>query len=204
MEKAAALNPQLFRLTEFATGLLCLVCVCVSGLEASAQRRPNETFPQLAEKAKKASEENRLEEASRLYSKALLMKPRWTEGWWSLGTLEYDQDHYSKAAQAFEKLLALDAKNGTAHAMLGLCQFELGEDAPALKNLLAAESLGITKDEQLRKVTLYHLGVLELRRGSYGAARESMGQLIRDRVRSKELRVEGTVLPGLRAPGGAS
>ena len=71
--------------------------------------------------------------------------------------------------------------------MLGLCQFELGEDAQALKNLLAAENLGILKQEELRKVTLYHLGVLQLRAGQFGAARESMGQLIRDHVRTKEL-----------------
>ena len=184
MEKGAALNPHKVRL---AIGFLCFICTFAAGMRASAQARTGETFGQLAEKAKKASDENRLDEASRLYARALAMRPRWTEGWWSLGTLEYDQDHYSKAAQAFEKVVALDPKNGTAHAMLGLCQFELGKDASALKNLVAAESLGILKDEQLRKVTLYHLSVLQLRAGRYGAARESMGQLIRDRVRTKEL-----------------
>lgn len=115
------------------------------------------------------------------------MRPKWVEGWWSLGTLEYDQDHYAKAARDFEKLIILDEKNGTAHAMLGLCQFELGKDESALKNLLAAEQLGVVKDEQLRKVALYHLGVLQLRTGKYGAAKETLGQLVRDRVRTKEL-----------------
>jgi len=184
MEKGAALNPIIVRLL---LGFLCFSCTFAVGVPAGAQTKTGETFAQVAEKAKKASDTNRLAEASRLYARALTMRPRWTEGWWSLGTLEYDQDHYLKAAQAFEKLLALDPKNGTAHAMLGLCQFELGKDVPALKNLLAAETLGILKDEQLRKVTLYHLSVLELRAGRYGAARESMGQLIRDRIRTKEL-----------------
>jgi tetratricopeptide (TPR) repeat protein len=71
--------------------------------------------------------------------------------------------------------------------MLGLCQFELGKDEPALQNLLAAEQLGVLKDLQLRKVALYHMGVLELRAGKYGDARETFGQLARDRVRTKEL-----------------
>lgn len=184
MEKGVALNSFIVRL---AFVLFCFFCAFTIEIPASAQTRTGETFTQVAEKAKKASDENRLDDASRLYERALAMRPGWTEGWWSLGTVEYDQDHYLKAAQAFEKVLALDPKNGTAHAMLGLCQFELGKDAPALKNLVAAEMLGILKDEQLRKVTLYHLSVLQLRAGKYGAARESMGQLIRDRIRTKEL-----------------
>jgi tetratricopeptide (TPR) repeat protein len=109
------------------------------------------------------------------------------EGWWSLGTIEYDQDHYAKAAQDFERLLALDPRNGTAHAMLGLCQFELDKDDLALKNLLKAEALGVVKDEQLRKVALYHMGILELRLRKFGDAKETLDQLARLHVRTKEL-----------------
>jgi tetratricopeptide (TPR) repeat protein len=144
-------------------------------------------FKSLSEQAAKASSENRLDEAAALYAKALALRPRWTDGWWSLATIEYDRDHYAKAAHAFEKVIALDSKNGTAHAMLGLCQFELHQDDAALKNLLAAENIGVIKDQQLRIVALYHMGVLELRFGKYGAAKETFGQLARDHIRSKEL-----------------
>lgn len=144
-------------------------------------------FQALSEQAAKASAENHLDEAATLYAKALALRPKWTDGWWALGTIEYDRDHYAKAAHAFEKVIALDNKNGTAHAMLGLCQFELHQDAPALKNLLAAENLGVAKDQQLRIVALYHMGVLELRTGKYGAARETFGQLARDHIRTPEL-----------------
>jgi predicted Zn-dependent protease len=146
-------------------------------------------FKTLSERAAKAAEENRLEEAAALYRKALGLKPGWADGWWSLATIEYDQDQYAKAARDFERLLALDAKNGSAHAMLGLCQFELGKDQPALENLLAAEQLGVLKDMRLRNVALYHLGLLQLRAGKYGGAKESFGQLARDRIRTKELTV---------------
>lgn len=153
----------------------------------SSPQQKSATFDQLVEKAKRASEENRLDEAAALYRKALSLRPRWTEGWWSLGTLEYDQDHYAKAAQAFERLLALDPANGTAHAMLGLCQFELSKDEPALNNLLKAEQLGVIKDERLRKVALYHMGVLELRAHKFDDAKETLDQLARLGVRTKEL-----------------
>jgi tetratricopeptide (TPR) repeat protein len=144
-------------------------------------------FKSLSEQAARASSENRLDEAVILYRKALALRPKWTEGWWALATIEYDQDHYAKAARDFEKLIALDERNGTAHAMLGLCQFELGKDEAALKNLLSAENLGVVKDQQLRRVALYHMGLLELRAGKYGAGKETFGQLARDGIRTREL-----------------
>lgn len=162
--------------------------LCFSSDHAVAQKKSSSAgFATISKRAAEARDADRLKEAAILYTKALALQPRWIEGWWSLGTLEYDQDHYAKAAIDFEKVIALDAKNGTAHAMLGLCQFELGKDDLALRNLLAAENLGVVKNEELRKVALYHLGVLELRAGKYGAAKETLGRLARDRVRTKEL-----------------
>jgi len=155
---------------------------------ALAQSAPGtRTFGDLARAAAEARDADRLEEATTLYSKALAIRPRWTDGWWSLGTVQYDLDHYADAARSFQRLIILDPRNGTAHVMLGLCQFELGKDDPSLKNLLAAEQLGILKDVRLRTVALYHLGVLQLRAGRYGAAKESFGQLVKDRIRTKEL-----------------
>src|SRR5216683_6213526 len=120
------LNVYRLRTTRLATGLVLAGWLMTPGTRAAEEQ--GSAFRRLEERAKKASEENRLEEAGRLYARALALRPRWAEGWWSLGTLEYDQDHYSKAALEFEKLIALDSANGTAHAMLGLCQFELSQD----------------------------------------------------------------------------
>ena len=176
-----------FRRIRPAMGLTIVFCVAVPGTLMSAEQRKNSTFSQLAESAKKASEENRLDEAVALFKRALALRPRWKDGWWSLATIEYDQDHYAKAAQDFEKLIALDPANGTAHAMLGLCQFELNKDDFALKNLLKAEQLGVIKDQQLRHVALYHMGVLELRVRKFGDAKETLDQVVKLGVRSKEL-----------------
>ncbi len=180
------LNVYRLRATRLAVGLVLAVWLMIPGPVAGEQQRSG-AFSRLEERAKKASEENQLEEARRLYARALAIRPRWTEGWWSLGTLEYEQDHYAEAARAFERLLRLQPSNGTAHAMVGLCQFELGEDKPALKNLLAADHWGIVSDEQLRKVALYHLGVLQLRARRFGDAQETLQQLAKEQVRTKEL-----------------
>ena len=187
MEKGVHLTSRTTRRLRVVAHLSFAFCILLQPPMLAGQNRQVSSFSELAEGAKKASEENRLDDAARLYARALGLHPRWTEGWWSLGTIQYDQDKYAQAAGSFQKVLALDPKNGTAHAMLGLCQFELGKDDSALKNLLAAEQLGILKDVQLRTVALYHLGVLQLRTGRYGAAKESFGQLVKDRIRTKEL-----------------
>jgi tetratricopeptide (TPR) repeat protein len=191
--------PLLFRVLHsavFAGRLWLLLSLSLAGFlwlfpdSASPQTKyPSAKFAALSKQAEEARDSDRLEEATALYTKALALQPRWVEGWWSLGTIEYDRDHYAKAALDFEKVIALDSSNGTAHAMLGLCQFELGKDEPALKNLLAAERLGVTKDERLRNVALYHMGILQLRAKKFGDAKETLGHLAVDRVRTKELTV---------------
>jgi len=161
--------------------------LCLAPGKGVPQAKPYSTnFSKLSKQADEARDADRLDEAAALYTKALALQPKWVEGWWSLATLEYDQDHYAKAARDFERLIALDPKNGTAHAMLGLCQFELGKDEPALQDLLGAEHLGVIKDEQLRHVALYHLGILQLRVRKFGDAKETLDQLPKDRVRTKE------------------
>ena len=155
---------------------------------AKAQTPPSTPadFKTLASQAAAASEQDRIEDAIALYTRALVLRPQWAEGWWSLGTLRYDQSRYAPAAQDFEKVTSLSPRNGTAHAMLGLCQFELGQDEAALKSLLEGQKLGVQKDQQLRGVVLYHLGVLELRARKFGDARVTLGQLVKEGVKTKE------------------
>ncbi|PYT65300.1 MAG: hypothetical protein DMG39_29565 [Acidobacteria bacterium] len=170
---------------------ICFLLVCSQLLlfgSAAGQTNPTSPdFATLSQRAAEASQQNRLDDARALYRKALALRPGWKEGWWSLGTIEYDLDNYAKAALDFEKLIALDSANGTAHAMLGLCQFELSKDELALNNLLKAEQLGVIKDEQLRKVALYHMGILELRARKFGDAKETLDQLAKLHVKTKEL-----------------
>jgi len=154
---------------------------------AQPQAQSSASFERLRQRAEQASSENRLNDAVRFYSQALALRPTWPDGWWSLGTLDYDQNHYSKAALAFKRLIQLQPKNGTAHAMLGLCQFELGADQVAMKNLLAADHFGIVNDTDLRNVALYHLGVLQLRAKRFGDAYETLHMAAETGVKSKEL-----------------
>jgi len=144
-----------------------------------AQTRPASpsSFAALAAKADAARDAERLDEALVLYRKALALRPSWAEGWWSLGTIEYDQNAYTQAARAFQKVTALEVKNGTAYAMLGLCEFELGRNALALQHIQKGKNLGLQKNAALWNVVLYHEGVLLQRKGSFQAAQETLEEL---------------------------
>jgi len=175
------------RAMRFCMALLLALGMLSAPDNTAAQQRPGDAFNRLSRMAQQASAENRLADASRLYSKALTIRPAWADGWWSLGTLEYDQNHYAKAAGDFKKVIQLQPANGTAHAMLGLCQFELKEDALALENLLEANKLGIINNDELRRVALYHMGVLQLRAFRFADAFETLHDLSNEGARSPEL-----------------
>jgi len=135
------------------------------------------SFTQLSESARKANDENRLDDAVRLYTKALALRPSWAEGWWSLGTIYYDRDAFAKAATDFQKLTALQPQNGTGFAMLGLSEFELGRDELSLKHIQKGKNLGLQTNPDLWHVVLFHEGVLLQRKGSFQAAQDTLEEL---------------------------
>jgi tetratricopeptide (TPR) repeat protein len=170
----------------FAHGVRCIIfaVACSLGLsEAVAE----EAFASLAARAAAARDANRLDEASTLYLQALALQPQWKDGWWSLGTIYYDRDQYSQAIPAFQHLLTIDPKNGTGYAMLGLCEFELGQDAAALHDIQTGLGFGLLTDEPLRKVVLYHEGILLLRQGRFGSAQSALSLLASYGVKDDQL-----------------
>lgn len=174
-----------------------LLLLWVSGLAAQ----------DIARDAASALENDRLDEALALYRKGVAENPRWTEGWFHLGTLLYDRDDYVGAAAAFQRAAALDLKSGQTLAMLGLSEAKLGKSAEALDHLRTARKLGIPDDPQLRHVMLYTLGTLWLDRGEdrggFDYAQEALDALAREGVESDELTdALGRAVLRIRPPGG--
>jgi len=158
-----------------------------TGAVSQGATKGSKAFQELSQRADQAREGNRIDEAVQLYHRALVLNSKWAEGWWSLGTLQYDNDRYAEAELAFEKVVALDPKQGTARAMLGLCEFETGQPERALKDIDASKNLGVLEDNQLRDVVTYHEAVLLQRIGRFEAAKEALSSLCRNGVRSSEL-----------------
>lgn len=157
-----------------------------SGSLRSAQGNPA-TFQSLSAKATAAQNAGNLDEAVPLFRRALALNPRWDEGWWSLGEIDYGKDRYREAAGEYRKAAALDPKSGIARIMLGLCEFQLGEDAAALRDIEAGKDLGVEKDQQLRQVVFYHEGILLQRAGRFEAATEPLSSLCLSGVRSRDV-----------------
>jgi predicted Zn-dependent protease len=161
--------------TELSWLLLLPLLFFSVGAQSTTDISPN--FSTLAAKADAARDSDRLDDALALYRKALALRPAWAEGWWSLGTIEYDQNAYNDAAHAFRKVTSLAPKNGTAYVMLGLSEFELGQDDLSLQHLRKGANMGLDKDLQLRHAVLYDEGVLFQRQGKFEAAQETLDQL---------------------------
>lgn len=155
------------------------------------------TFQALAAKATAARDADRLDEAVPLFRKALALRPAWAEGWWSLGTIDYDRNQYASAAREFQKLLPLAPKDGTARVMLGLCEYELGKYDAALENLQQGLALGLATDPQLRQVALYHKGLLLLRTGQFKLAQSTFATIYKMGVVSDSV-VDGMGMAVLR------
>lgn len=138
-----------------------------------------------AARAEAARLANRPDEAIASYRLALASNPTWAEGWFHLGTLLYSRDDCAGAGDAFARAVSLRADVGTAWAMLGLCQFQLGKHDEALESLQKAGNLGI--DPQLRHVVGYHEGVLLIGRDEFERAQEVLGSLAADGVEDEAL-----------------
>ncbi len=165
-----------------AIGLL----LSIANAQSPSSKQPTD-FKTLSAQADAARDADRLDDAIVLYRKALALRPGWSEGWWSLGTIQYDRNDYEEATRSFRKLTALAPKNGNAFAMLGLSEFESGKEQTALEHIRRGVNLGVNKDISFQHVLLYHEGVLEQRLGQFESAREMLQQLCVQGVHSEEV-----------------
>jgi tetratricopeptide (TPR) repeat protein len=139
---------------------------------AALQTSPSdEDFQNLSRSASNAREAGKTEQAIQLYQRAVDVRPDWEEGWWYLGTLLYDQDHFAEAIPALEKLVQMDKGLSAAWNFLGLCEFETHDYDSALEHLEKGTSLGPGEDPEIARVSKYHLALLLIREGEFEKAR---------------------------------
>ncbi len=124
-------------------------------------------FEAIARQAEAARSQNRAQDAIRLYREGTHLRPSWADGWWGLGSLLYDQDRFSEAATAFQRLLASTTHNGPGHAFLGLCEYETGKYDEALAQFRAWADAGWQGTTQLRDVAVFHFALLLAHEGKF-------------------------------------
>lgn len=109
-------------------------------------------------------------EAIRNYRRAVEIRADWEEGWWYLGTLQYDADRFVDAISPLEKVVKLDPANGPAWNFLGLCEFEIHDYEKSLTHLQKGQEVGTGDDPEITRVARYHLALLLNRNGEFERA----------------------------------
>jgi len=161
--------------------------------------QPPPQIAKLAADANKARDEERVDDALRLYRQALTLAPAWAEGWWQTGTLEYARDRFPACRDAFRRFTALQTQVSAGFAFLGLCEFQTREFQPAALHLEKAVALGLPPAEQLADVALFHLAMLQARLGNPERALQFCTMLVKRSVPlDKLIPVAGTA--ALRRP----
>ncbi len=121
-----------------------------------AYAAPNDAaFQKYAKQAEEKRLADRLPEAVQLYRKAVQLHPAWSDGWWWLGSIYYDQDLYTDARVAFEHALAEDKKLAPAYGFLGLCAYEMRDYAAARTYLSKWQAAGGPGDASLVDVASF-------------------------------------------------
>ena len=140
-----------------------------------AAAAPRGDFDKIVAQATEARLAERWEEAIDLYGKALKLKPDYVEGVWYQGTAYYSIDNYSQCRESFRKVVRLAPKNGSAYALLGMCEFGVKDYERSLQHLLQSRIYGVS-DAELGSAARYHAGVLMTRIEQFEQALETLGE----------------------------
>jgi tetratricopeptide (TPR) repeat protein len=171
---------------------------CLLPTFAPAQASPP-GFDQIVQEAETAREQDAVPRAIELYGRALQLKPDWPDGWWFLGSLQYDAEAYASGTEALTRYLALVPDAGPAWALRGLCEFETGDYTQSLTDLQHGLSLGAGKEPRDEKILRYHEALLLTRKGNFDGALQEYAALARGKVPNPEVLV-AIGLAGLRTP----
>lgn len=129
------------------------------------------SFDDLVARARAAMAAEKLSEAIRLYGMAVRQRPSWSEGWWFLGTLNFDTGHYTEASDAFTHFVNVEKKQpGPGFGMLGLSELNLKNYQPALAALEQGIQLGLGTDPAFIHSVLYSDGILNNLAGQHEIA----------------------------------
>jgi len=164
----------------------------------TAQANPV-SFSDIVSKATAARDANDLSGAIDLYQQALKLNSQWPDGWWFLGSLQYGTGDYASARDALSHYLQITPNAAPALAMRGLCEFEIGDYSPSLKDIERALAQGAANQSRNEKILRYHEALLLTRTGRFEDALRSYAFFTHDEDSNPELLL-ALGLAGLRTP----
>jgi tetratricopeptide (TPR) repeat protein len=160
---------QAFSLPNFCHSLLATPRLNL-GLLLLALAAHGATFEDVSAQATAARDANNVARAIELYRQAVTLNPNWHEGWWFLGSLQYDSDQYAGARDALTHLVQLDPQAGPAWGLLGLSEYEVHDYPAALTHIQRALTGGSGAQPEMEAVLRFHEALLLTRAGEFDAA----------------------------------
>ena len=175
-----------------------VLTICLGFMPLSAAGQEAQSFDDLVAQATAASERNDAAVALDLYSRALKINPRWVQGWWFIGTLQYNAGHFASARDALTHFLD-SGPDPQAYALRGMCEFETGEYRDSLADLERAISLGAGDDAANEQALHFYEAMLLTRLGKFEASLRAFVYFAQRRVVNQDLLL-AMGLAGLRMP----
>jgi predicted Zn-dependent protease len=127
-------------------------------------------FEAFKERAAAALKSGKSEEAIAMLQDGLSLYPDWSEGWRSLGELQYQQAHYSQAITALKSAVNINESDSGSRTLLGLAEFEAKEYNNAFIHLKRGKELGFGLPDNIAKQASYKLALLWDRNGDFDRA----------------------------------
>ena len=181
-------------------GWLCFAALlpAIHPFHLCAQEHPA-SFNEVSAQAEAARDVDDVPRAIELYTQAVQLNPKWEDGWWFLGSLQYGSGAYRQAIDAFSRFLALKPDAAPALALRGLCEFEVSDYPQALADLERALSLGAANDARNEQILRYHDAMLLTRLGKFEDALKAYSFFAKRKISNPELLI-AVGLAGLRLP----
>jgi predicted Zn-dependent protease len=173
------------------------ILLSISGL-AAAQDNPT-GFVDIVRRADAAREAGEGATAIQLYEEAERVNPKWPDGWFFLGSMQYGANSYAAARDALTRYIDLTQNATAAFALRGLCEFELEQLPQSLIDIQRGLALGAANQSRNEQILRYHEALLLTRFGRYEDALQSYSYFVRTRVSSPDIFL-GLGLAGLRLP----
>ena len=168
-------------------------------VDAADQTAAHLSFEQISRAADRAREQNRGDDAIRLYQQGLSRQPEWEQGLWYLATLLYEKEQYASARDVLRRFMTLRPDAGPGWALLGISEFQTREYSRALDHLQTAMSTGMGDRKDLIQSVFYFVAVSLTRLERYD---DSMDMLLKMLASGSDqsLLIEPAVLAALRLP----
>lgn len=164
-----------------------------------AGKAVRQSFEQVSHEAERARDENRDDDAIRLFRQALTQQPRWDQGLWYLGTMLYEKERYPEALDVLRRFMTLRPDAGPGWALVGLSEFQTRQYEKALNHLQLAMSHGMGDRKDMVESVFYSVAVLLTRTERYDDSMSMLIAMVKSGQDSKTL-VEPIGLAALRLP----